>query len=35
MIECQEKLKLQTKELKEALVQRKAAMAEYTEISDK
>ncbi|XP_035208817.1 serine/threonine-protein kinase MRCK alpha-like isoform X2 [Stegodyphus dumicola] len=35
VIECQEKLKLQSKELKDALLQRKSAMAEYTEISDK
>lgn len=30
-----EKLKLQDKELKDALAQRKLAMAEYTEVSDK
>lgn len=35
LIETEEKLKLQSKELKEALQQRKSAMAEYTEISDK
>ncbi|GIY12580.1 hypothetical protein CDAR_213712 [Caerostris darwini] len=35
VIESQEKLKLQSKELKDALSQRKSAMTEYTEISDK
>ena len=33
--EAQEKLKLQTKELKDALQQRKLAMTEYTEVTDK
>ncbi|XP_067120003.1 serine/threonine-protein kinase Genghis Khan-like isoform X5 [Centruroides vittatus] len=35
LIEAQEKLKLQSKEIKDALAQRKLAMTEYTEISDK
>lgn len=34
-IEAQEKLRLQSKELKDALAQRKLAMTEYTEVSDK
>lgn len=34
-LDTQEKLKLQDKELKDALTQRKLAMAEYTEVSDK
>ncbi|XP_020291183.1 serine/threonine-protein kinase Genghis Khan isoform X2 [Pseudomyrmex gracilis] len=34
-LDAQEKLKLQDKELKDALTQRKLAMAEYTEVSDK
>ncbi|XP_072743679.1 serine/threonine-protein kinase Genghis Khan [Anoplolepis gracilipes] len=34
-LDAQEKLKLQEKELKDALTQRKLAMAEYTEVSDK
>lgn len=34
-LDLQEKLKLQDKELKDALSQRKLAMAEYTEVSDK
>ncbi|XP_042899175.1 serine/threonine-protein kinase Genghis Khan isoform X2 [Parasteatoda tepidariorum] len=34
-IESQEKLKLQSKELKDAQIQKKSAMTEYTEISDK
>ena len=33
--EAQEKLKLQSKELKDALQQRKLAMSEYTEVTDK
>ncbi|XP_046752043.1 serine/threonine-protein kinase MRCK beta isoform X2 [Diprion similis] len=33
--DTQEKLKLQEKELKDALTQRKLAMAEYTEVTDK
>lgn len=33
--EAQEKLKLQSKELKDALQQRKLAMTEYTEVTDK
>lgn len=33
--DMQEKLKLQDKELKDALAQRKLAMTEYTEVSDK
>lgn len=35
LAEAQEKLKQQTKELKDALAQRKLAMDEYTEVSDK
>lgn len=35
LIDCHEKLKLQAKELKDALGQRKLAMAEYAEVSDK
>ena len=35
IIQAQEKLKLQSKELKDALQQRKLAMAEYTEVTDK
>lgn len=35
MAEAQEKLKLQSKELKDAIGQRKLAMTEYTEVSDK
>lgn len=35
VVEAQEKLKLQSKELKDALGQRKLAMAEYSEVSDK
>lgn len=34
-LDCQEKLKLQDKELKDALSQRKLAMAEYTEVTDR
>ncbi|XP_015923489.1 serine/threonine-protein kinase Genghis Khan isoform X7 [Parasteatoda tepidariorum] len=34
LVDCHEKLKLQAKELKEALGQRKLAMAEYAEVSD-
>ncbi|XP_057341567.1 serine/threonine-protein kinase Genghis Khan isoform X2 [Microplitis mediator] len=34
-LDIQEKLKLQDKELKDALTQRKLAMAEYTEVTDK
>ncbi|KAL6421047.1 hypothetical protein ACFW04_013572 [Cataglyphis niger] len=34
-LDVQEKLQLQEKELKDALTQRKLAMAEYTEVSDK
>ncbi|KAK2586008.1 hypothetical protein KPH14_010577 [Odynerus spinipes] len=34
-LDAQEKLKLQDKELKDALTQRKLAMAEYTEVTDK
>lgn len=34
-MDCHEKLKLQAKELKDALGQRKLAMAEYAEVSDK
>ncbi|XP_043517173.1 serine/threonine-protein kinase Genghis Khan isoform X2 [Frieseomelitta varia] len=34
-LDTQEKLKLQDKELKDALTQRKLAMAEYTEVTDK
>ena len=34
-LDVQEKLKLQDKELKDALTQRKLAMAEYTEVTDK
>lgn len=33
--DCQEKLKLQDKELKDALGQRKLAMAEYAEVTDR
>ncbi|GLV45544.1 genghis khan [Carabus blaptoides fortunei] len=33
--DCQEKLKLQDKELKDALSQRKLAMAEYAEVTDR
>lgn len=33
--DCQEKLKMQTKEVNDALKQRELAMSEYTEISDK
>merc|ERR1712045_993074 len=35
MGDAQEKLKLQSKELKDALQQRKLAMSEYTEVTDK
>lgn len=35
MTDIQEKLRLQSKELKDAIGQRKLAMAEYTEVSDK
>ena len=35
LCEAQEKLKLQSKELKDALDQRKLAMSEYTEVTDK
>ncbi|KFM75625.1 Serine/threonine-protein kinase MRCK beta, partial [Stegodyphus mimosarum] len=35
LMDCHEKLKLQAKELKDALGQRKLAMAEYAEVSDK
>ena len=35
LCEAQEKLKLQSKELKDALSQRKLAMSEYTEVTDK
>ena len=35
LLEAQEKLKLQSKELKDALQQRKLAMSEYTEVTDK
>merc|ERR1719193_1129352 len=35
LCEAQEKLKLQSKELKDALEQRKLAMSEYTEVTDK
>lgn len=35
MVETQEKLKIQAKELSDALSQRELAMSEYTEISDK
>ena len=35
MAEAQEKLRLQSKELKDAIGQRKLAMTEYTEVSDK
>ncbi|KAK7079886.1 hypothetical protein SK128_013347, partial [Halocaridina rubra] len=35
MVEMQEKLTLQTKELQDALTQRKLAMSEYSEVSDK
>ena len=35
LCEAQEKLKLQSKELKDALQQRKLAMSEYTEVTDK
>ena len=34
-LDVQEKLKLQDKELKDALSQRKLAMAEYTEVTDR
>lgn len=34
-VDAQEKLKLQDKELKDALGQRKLAMAEYTEVTDR
>jgi hypothetical protein len=34
-VQAQEKLKLQSKELKDALQQRKLAMSEYTEVTDK
>lgn len=33
--DLQEKLKLQDKEIKDALAQKKLAMEEYTEVSDK
>lgn len=33
--EAQEKLKLQAKEIKDALGQKKLAMSEYTEVTDK
>ncbi|GIX85259.1 hypothetical protein CEXT_551051 [Caerostris extrusa] len=35
LVDCHEKLKLQAKDLKDALGQRKLAMAEYAEVSDK
>ena len=35
MTDTQEKLRLQSKELKDAIGQRKLAMTEYTEVSDK
>ena len=35
LAEAQEKLKLQSKELKDALGQRKMAMSEYSEVTDK
>lgn len=35
MADTQEKLRLQSKELKDAIGQRKLAMTEYTEVSDK
>ncbi|GFS53774.1 hypothetical protein TNIN_380643 [Trichonephila inaurata madagascariensis] len=35
LIDCHEKLKLQAKDLKDALGQRKLAMTEYAEVSDK
>ena len=35
LCEAQEKLKLQSKELKDALEQIKLAMSEYTEVTDK
>ncbi|XP_054720162.1 serine/threonine-protein kinase MRCK alpha-like [Uloborus diversus] len=35
LVDCHEKLKIQAKELKDALGQRKLAMAEYAEVSDK
>ena len=35
LTDAQEKLKLQSKELKDALQQRKLAMSEYTEVTDK
>ena len=35
LTEAQEKLKLQSKELKDAVQQRKLAMSEYTEVTDK
>ena len=34
LCDAQEKLKLQSKELKDALQQRKLAMSEYTEVDD-
>jgi len=34
-LDVQEKMKLQDKELKDALSQRKLAMAEYTEVTDR
>jgi len=34
-LDIQEKMKLQDKELKDALSQRKLAMAEYTEVTDR
>lgn len=34
-VDTQEKLKLQEKELKDALSQRKLAMTEYTEVTDR
>jgi serine/threonine-protein kinase MRCK len=34
-VDAQEKLKLQDKDLKDALGQRKLAMAEYTEVTDR
>ena len=35
LMETQEKLRLQSKEIKDAIAQRKLAMTEYTEVSDK
>ena len=35
LTEVQEKFRLQSKELKDAIGQRKLAMTEYTEVSDK